>query len=248
MSTLPPAPSTTLKDLWSDSAQYRAECQTADDVETTLRLLNLAGAATLADVGCGNGAFSIAAARAFPHLNVVAYDALDSAIARYHAAAADLVARGRVTVGVAAAEQMPIPDAAVDRVLCRAVLHHIAEPARLYTEIARILTPGGELLLQAPCNYWSPEWSAFMSDIYLLMDDSHPRQYHTPAQVIAALGDAGLPMNRADCWTYTMNDVSGAQRALIARHDAARRLNLRQAADGRWAADVYWLRILARKL
>jgi ubiquinone/menaquinone biosynthesis C-methylase UbiE len=242
------APSPTLKDLWSASAQYRAECQTPDDVESTLGLLNLATATTLADVGCGNGAFSIAAARAFPQLKVLAYDALDSAIAQYQSAAADQFPSGRITAAVAPAERMPIPDSYVDRVLCRAVLHHIADPALLYAEIARILKPQGELLLQAPCNFWSVEWSAFMSAFYMLMDDSHSRQYSTPAQIIAALNTAGLLMHRADCWTYTMNDISDEQRALIARHGAAQRLCLRQTDDGRWAVDFYWVRILARKM
>jgi ubiquinone/menaquinone biosynthesis C-methylase UbiE len=246
MST-PSAQSSTIKDLWSASAQYRAECQTADDIDTTLRLLDLASATTLADVGCGNGAFSIAAARAFGHLKVLAYDALESAIAQYQGAAADILARGQITAGIAPAENMPIASSAVDRVLCRAVLHHIADPRLLYNEIARILKPEGELLLQAPCNYWPAEWSAFMSEFYMLMDSSHPRQYHTPARIIAALSNAGLLMHRADCWTYTMYDVNDEQRALISRHDAARRLCLRQGADGRWAVDFYWVRILARK-
>jgi hypothetical protein len=79
------------------------------------------------------------------------------------------------------------------------------------------------------------------------MDDSHPRQYHSPAQVIAELNHAGLLMHRADCWTYTMNDISEAHRALIDAHDAGERLRLRQAEDGRWRVDFYWVRILARR-
>jgi hypothetical protein len=71
---------------------------------------------------------------------------------------------------------------------------------------------------------------------------------HTPGQIIAGLGEAGLLMYRADCWTYTMNDVKEGQRALIEQRGAAERLGLRQTADGRWTVDLYWVRVLARTM
>jgi SAM-dependent methyltransferase len=236
-----------LKDLWSSSAQYRAECQTVDEIEATVGLLNLADASALADVGCGNGAFSIAAARAFPQLKVFAHDALESAINAYKSGVADLPAE-QFTIGVAPAENLPIPDASVDRVLCRAVLHHISEPTLLYREISRILNVGGELLLQFPGNFWPRRWSGFISDLYMLMDDSHRRQYHTPAEVIAALSDVGLLMHDTHCWTYTMNDLNEKQLALVHQHEAGKLLNLRQKDTGQWSAELYWVRILARRI
>jgi len=246
MPQVEPVMSNVLKDLWSTSGQYRSECQTADDIQTTLALLNLPGATALTDVGCGNGAFSIAAARTHPDLKVFAYDAMESAMAEFTAAAEGLP-RGQLVTAVALAEALPISTGAVDRVLCRAVLHHIAQPALLYAELSRVLKPAGQLLLQAPCNYWEAQWSKFMSDFYMLMDASHRRQYHMPAGIIAALNEVSLLMHRTDCWTYTMTDVNEEQRALIARHDAARRLNLRQSDDGQWSADFYWVRVLAHK-
>jgi SAM-dependent methyltransferase len=233
-----------LKDLWSKSAEYRAEC--LDEVGATVQLLNLAGATSLADVGCGSGTFSIAAARAFPHLKIFAFDALESAITEYQADVTDLP-RDQFTIGVAPAENLPIPNATVDRVLCRAVLHHIVDPKLLHAELARILKPGGELLLQAPCNFWQPHWSQFISDLYMLMDDSHRRQYHTPATVIGSLGESGLLMHRADCWTYSMNNLNEKQVALICNHNAEQRVRLRQSETGQWSAELYWLRILAQK-
>jgi SAM-dependent methyltransferase len=234
-----------LKDLWSKNLGYRAECESETD--TIVQLLNLESAGSLADVGCGNGVFSVAAARAYPRLKVFAYDALPSAIAEYNVAALGLRSE-QIVAGVAPVEDLPIASSSVDRVLCRAVLHHIAKPALLYAEIHRILKPGGELLLQAPCNFWKPHWSQFMSDFYMLMDDSHRRQYHTPAEVIAGLAEVGLLMYRTDCWTYTMNNLNDRQLALVARHHAAERVRLRQTEGGQWAADFYWVRILARKL
>ncbi|HEY5973351.1 MAG TPA: methyltransferase domain-containing protein, partial [Geobacteraceae bacterium] len=42
---------------------------------------------------------------------------------------------------------LPLPDAAVECVVANMVLHHAADPAVVLTEIHRVLTPGGELLL-----------------------------------------------------------------------------------------------------
>jgi SAM-dependent methyltransferase len=43
-----------------------------------------------------------------------------------------------------------IGDASIDTVLCFEVLEHVPEPARAMAEIARVLTPGGTLLLTVP--------------------------------------------------------------------------------------------------
>ena len=42
---------------------------------------------------------------------------------------------------------LPLPDAAVECVVANMVLHHAGDPAVVLTEIHRVLTPGGELLL-----------------------------------------------------------------------------------------------------
>lgn len=48
------------------------------------------------------------------------------------------------------ASAIPVPDASFDVVLCTEVLEHIAEPLKVLAEFARILKPGGHLLLTAP--------------------------------------------------------------------------------------------------
>lgn len=46
--------------------------------------------------------------------------------------------------------KVPVGDAAFDAILCTEVLEHVAEPIKAVQEMARILRPGGRLLLTAP--------------------------------------------------------------------------------------------------
>jgi cyclopropane fatty-acyl-phospholipid synthase-like methyltransferase len=89
MNTTPAA--ATLKDLWTENPGYRQSYQNSDDIDVAIALLDLAGATRLVDVGCGNGAFAIAAARRYPACRVRAFDALESAVAHGRAAGADLL-------------------------------------------------------------------------------------------------------------------------------------------------------------
>ncbi|HYG35291.1 MAG TPA: class I SAM-dependent methyltransferase, partial [Clostridia bacterium] len=140
-----------LRDGWTRDPDYRRCYQTEDDVETILGLLALTPHCSLVDVGCGNGAFAITAARKDPACRVWAFDALDSAIAECKVKAAGLV---NVYAERAWAHSIPLASASVDRALFRSVLHHIAQPQAVYVELGRVLKPGGRLVLQAPCNGW----------------------------------------------------------------------------------------------
>ena len=48
------------------------------------------------------------------------------------------------------ATDIPVPNANFDVILCTEVLEHVPEPIRVVKEIARILKPGGRLILTAP--------------------------------------------------------------------------------------------------
>lgn len=45
---------------------------------------------------------------------------------------------------------MPFPSGSFDTVLCTQVAEHVAEPMRLFAECARVLRPGGHLILTTP--------------------------------------------------------------------------------------------------
>jgi SAM-dependent methyltransferase len=54
-------------------------------------------------------------------------------------------------------QAIPLPDGTFDTVLATDVLEHIAHPERLFAEMARLLRPGGKLILGVPFFYWLHE-------------------------------------------------------------------------------------------
>lgn len=52
------------------------------------------------------------------------------------------------------ATAIPVRDGEFDAVLCTEVLEHVPEPIRVIQELARVLKPGGKLILSAPLGSW----------------------------------------------------------------------------------------------
>jgi len=234
-----------MRDLWTHSANYRKSYQTDDDVEAIITLLDLDGAMALVDVGCGNGAFAIAAAGRYPGCRVRAFDALESAVAecrRRAEGAANIVAQ------TASAHALPLADDAADRVLCRSVLHHIAEPDAVYREISRVLKPDGKLVLQTPCNYWEPAFDDVLSGMMMQIDDTHHRYYYRPAEIVAGLESAGFRADEPECWTYDFPYLDDRAAEFVRQHHGDERLRLRAIGDGKWSIENYWCRVVATKL
>ncbi|MDQ6671598.1 MAG: methyltransferase domain-containing protein [Chloroflexota bacterium] len=96
------------------------------------------------DLGAGAGvasyAFAIAGAKMVYAVEPQLSDEV-GAVARWR------MAQGLPIYGIAAiGEQIPLPDASVDVVFARQVLHHIPEPALAIRECTRVLRRGGALL------------------------------------------------------------------------------------------------------
>ena len=54
----------------------------------------------------------------------------------------------RVQFFVADGNRLPFPSASFDLVMCNSVLHHLAQPERLFAEVARLAKPDGALLIR----------------------------------------------------------------------------------------------------
>jgi SAM-dependent methyltransferase len=80
---------------------------------------------------------------------------------------------------IADATALPLADGSVDLVFCTQVLEHVPRPAALLAEAARVLRPGGRLVLSVPF-YWP------------LHEEPHDYFRFTPHGLRELLGAAGL--------------------------------------------------------
>jgi ArsR family transcriptional regulator len=97
---------------------------------------------TVGDLGCGTGQVAEALA---PWVRQVI--AVDESAAMLQAARRRVRDLTNVEVRRGDLEALPIPDASLDALTCVLVLHHLAAPELALTEAARVLRPGGRLLL-----------------------------------------------------------------------------------------------------
>jgi len=131
--------------------------------------------ATIADLGCGTGELL---ARIAPFCErLFGIDREPSMVA---AAAQRVVAESHVQVLEGPLEALPLGDASVDLALMVLVLHHLAEPSAALHEAARILRPGGRLVVVDMQPHTNRAWSVF----------GHLHQGFAPADLDALVGPA----------------------------------------------------------
>lgn len=103
-----------------------------------------------------------------------------------HALAA-LGARGGVAIR-SDARALPFPDASFELVCLLDLIEHVADDGRIFAEVARVLAPGGVLLLSTPLH---PEsWTEFDALA------GHYRRYE-PAELLARLVEHGLALEQS---------------------------------------------------
>ena len=97
---------------------------------------------TVGDLGCGTG--PVAAALA-PFVGRVV--AVDGSRAMLDAARARLDGTSNVDLRCGELESLPLRDRRLDAATLILVLHHLPDPGQVLAEVARVLRPGGKLLL-----------------------------------------------------------------------------------------------------
>jgi len=99
------------------------------------------------DVACGTGLVSIAAATSVrPEGHVIGVDISERMIDRARIRAKDRNV-SNVSFERMGAENLDLPDAAFDVVLCSLGLMYVPDPARALQEMARVLRPGGRVAM-----------------------------------------------------------------------------------------------------
>ncbi len=154
------------------------------------------GASTrLVDVGTGTGALALAAATRWPAVEVTAIDGSPEMIERARRALADLPppARERVSLGVALADRLPIPEAAVDAVVSSFVYQLVPDRRAALREAFRVLRPGGTL---AFATWLRPKGETLGAD--RILDEVLDAFGFDPPEPDDGSGDAPSPRAAAD--------------------------------------------------
>lgn len=136
----------------------------------------------IGDLGCGTGALTAALA---PHVKRVY--AVDASPAMLAAARLRLDAFVNVSVLDGALESLPLDDASLDVAVLSLVLHHVAEPARAFREVRRVLRTGGRLLIADMRAHTFDEYQQQMGHVWLGFDEHILRSW---------LVDAGFTCTR----------------------------------------------------
>jgi len=97
---------------------------------------------TVGDLGCGTGQVSASLA---PFVARVV--AVDSSAAMLQAARKRLREFGNIDLRRGELESLPIDDGRLDAATLMLVLHHVPDPERALADVARVLTPGGRLII-----------------------------------------------------------------------------------------------------
>lgn len=140
---------------------------------------------TAADLGAGTGFVTEALLAA--GLTVFAVDQSSDMLAQLDAKFAHT---GRLTSLIGTAERLPLPAASVDYVLSNMYLHHVDDPARAIAEMARILRPGGTVVITDLDSH---------SHQFLLTEHHDRWPGFDRADVSGWLADAGFAEARVDC-------------------------------------------------
>jgi ubiquinone/menaquinone biosynthesis C-methylase UbiE len=103
---------------------------------------------TLLDVGAGTAQIPIALCEKHPTVRVVAIDMAEHMlrVGKGNVERAGLAERVRIQL--CDAKRMPFADATFDGVMSNSIVHHIPEPFTVFTEMTRVVQPGGILFVR----------------------------------------------------------------------------------------------------
>jgi SAM-dependent methyltransferase len=97
------------------------------------------------------------------------------------------------------AEQLPFEGASFDLVTCVNSLHHIARPPRALDEMARVLAPGGRIVLEDFIADDDPGRARRWEEVERIRDPEHGRLITAGEPRVPLLG-AGLELDAEEMW------------------------------------------------
>ena len=178
----------------SESFNVAPVMRSADTLGRLVDLIPAAPDAHWLDAACGPGLVARALAPRVGEVHGVDMTPAMVEVARREAGAEGI---GNAVFSVGDATALDFADASCDGAVTRFSLHHIPLPGRVVTELARVVRPGGAVVVADHVTSADPGEAAWHQEIERLRDPSHWACL-TPAR-LRALGErAGLVLERED--------------------------------------------------
>lgn len=112
-----------------------------------MEFLQLSGDQTVLDAGCGSGFHSLLIAKELSEGEVIAVDVSTEMLDKLRKNAEKAGVSDRIQVIHADGLNLELEDGSVDRALSAAVWHHLDDPQGACNELARVLRPGGRVVV-----------------------------------------------------------------------------------------------------
>jgi ubiquinone/menaquinone biosynthesis C-methylase UbiE len=184
---------------FSRQADAFAASAAITDEQLTARLVDAmrpAADQTILDVACGPGIVTAALARYARQ--VVAFDLTPEMLAKAEQRCVK-AALTNVLFKEGSASDLPFAENAFDGVVTRLAIHHFSEPSRVFSEMFRVLRPGGTLVVADVVSSEDADESALQNAIEVLRDPSHVRMLAC-SELLSMVRAAGFALEAQATW------------------------------------------------
>jgi SAM-dependent methyltransferase len=181
------------------------------------------GGASLLDVGCGSGAFTMGAARRGYEAVGLSWDDRNQATAMRRASLLGLSNVSFPICDVRRLDERKELHGRFDIVLCLENIEHILDDRKLVRDMFHCLKPGGWLLLTTP-NYFCRPMGGDLGPFRAVEDGGHVRRGYSPAMPQELCEEAGFRIEEIG---YVSNYFSQRSTAMIRRINRALGIGLR---------------------
>ena len=169
------------------------DIQTYDDehLQRIMAALDIQEGFSVMDLGTGSGFLAFPLAQRYPESQITGLDIVPLTLEK-NTAKAEAENITNLNFVCYDGTKLPFEDCTFDVIVTRYGLHHFPEIEKTFSEIARVLKPGGQLLVSDPAP--NEEDKEHFVDSYMqLKDDGHIR-FYTKEEFVRLAGNAGMQL------------------------------------------------------
>jgi ubiquinone/menaquinone biosynthesis C-methylase UbiE len=188
-----------VRDEFTRQAETFSTSAAITDGALTQRFVTALGEAaqgSVLDVACGPGILSAAIAKTAR--DVVAFDLTPRMLKKAAQRCAE-AGLGNVSFHEGNAAELPFAADAFDAVVTRLSVHHFDQPARVISEIFRVLRPGGSFVIADVISSEMTTESELQNAIEILRDPSHVRML-SASELTSLVKGAGFAVESLTSW------------------------------------------------